>query len=263
MLLSEFNSDEYVAHYTSLDTAVSYIIPTKTIKVGSSELLNDPYENVVDWLDMQANVIEITSKEKHQNFLDLHKIKDILKRNIKIFSTTTFDKNSKNIADVSNHIYCRPRMWAQYGDNHKGVCLIFSKKELHTEFKSSRKVGLLYGKIEYENFIPIIHNDIFIEPSMVKSLLRDPYKLYEKLNDNQQLKSRFFKKHTDWKSEHEYRWLLFSENGSEFYLPFHNSLKAIVFGSKTNDRYFKTLKDDKIPLYFLQFTNGNYQVLEV
>ena len=262
-MLSKFNSDEYVAHYTSLDTVVKYIIPDKKIRVGSAELLNDPYENIVDWLEIEANIKEISFNESYQNFLNLNKIKERIKRSIKIFSTTTFDENSKNTADISNDIYCRPRMWAQYGDNHEGVCLIFDKKELHTEFKCSRNVELIYGKVEYESFIPIIHNDILIEPSMLKLLSDDPYKLYKKLNDNQQLKSRFFRKHNDWESEHEYRWLVFAEDGSELKISIHNSLKAIVFGSKTNSRYFETLKKENIPLYFLDFSNGSYSVKEV
>ena len=263
MPLSKFNSDEYVAHYTSLDTVVKYIIPTNKIRISSFEVLNDPYETVFDWLEKGLNISEITFEENDQNDLEFQKIKENIKKNIKIFSTTTFDEKNKNTADISNDIYCRPRMWAQYGDNHEGVCLIFDKKELHIEFESSRKVAVIADKVEYNNFISLIENSVTIEPTKLKSLSNDPYKLYEQLNNNQQLTSRFFRKHNDWESENEYRWLVYSEDESEFDLDFKKSLKAIVFGSKVNDRYFRTLKDDGIPLYSLKFNNGKYKVLEV
>ena len=258
MPLSKFNTDDYVAHYTTLNIAVKYILETNKIKINSIERVNDPYEHIIDWIDTEPSVEELGY---NTTSIDLNKIRNKIKRNIKIFATTTFRKN--NTTDISNEMYCRPRMWAQYGDNNQGVCLIFNKKELNEEFKYSKKIGLISGNIEYYDFIPMINNTIDLEPNKLKLFLNDSDLLYKQLNSNEQLKSRFFIKHNDWKSEDEYRWLLFSEDSNDFYIDFNKSLKAIVFGSNVHDNYKTCLNNYNIPKYDLYFANGKYMANKI
>ena len=49
--------------------------------------------------------------------------------------------------------YARPRMWEQYGDNHRGVCLVFDKAELHaTVMPQLEALGPhWHGAVTYSN----------------------------------------------------------------------------------------------------------------
>ena len=47
--------------------------------------------------------------------------------------------------------WARSRMWAQYADNHKGVCLIFDKLCLEKEFKGS------FEKSSCETFCDVVN----------------------------------------------------------------------------------------------------------
>lgn len=256
MDIRDLNNQNYVAHYTSLDTAVKYIIENRTIKVNSICNVNDPYENTLDWLEDDSS----TGWGNIQEIELLKKLQDKLFRLIKVFCTTSFDELSVNSKDISNHIYGRPRMWAQYGDNHEGVCLIFDKNELNEQFETLDYIDLHSGKIDYEIDLSRIENTINVEREAIEELLNSPEKLFNKINSNLQYKYKFMRKHVDWKTENEYRWLLFCRNDEELFLPFYKSLKAIVFGAKVHHRYFSTLRHEEIPSYFLEFKDNNYMV---
>ena len=47
--------------------------------------------------------------------------------------------------------YYRPRMWAQYAEQHQGVCLVFDKEKLLKCFEKSlsAKGDLYYGEVDY------------------------------------------------------------------------------------------------------------------
>ena len=223
MDLADLNKDNFVAHYTSLDTAVRYILPAYKIRVSSVGILNDPYENTADWIQSEAT---LGFNFDFQKSVSLSKIKQKAINHIKVFSTTAFEEQSDNY-DITKHIYCRPRMWAQYGDNHKGVCLIFDKNELEKAFSLLNPIAIKSNKVDYPPFME--STDCNIDPSKFRSILNDPHELYEALNHNYIMEHRFFRKHSDWKNENEYRWLLFMEQMDDVYVYCEKALKVIVF----------------------------------
>jgi len=258
--LEDYNNEKYVAHYTTLNTVVEHIVPTNKLKISSSIHTNDPYENTFDWIESYSLGHNLVFNEQLDT---LNLLRQKIYNLIKIFCTTSYDKSSTHSNDFSNHIYGKPRMWAQYGDNHKGVCLIFDKNELQEQFETIDRIALFAKHIEYFDDLSIINNTIDIDSSQLEILLRNPDRIFDILNNNHQLYHKFFRKHLDWKSENEYRWLLFSRTPNELYLDFYKSLKAIVFGSKVPDRYFSSLKYDNIPLYCLDYRNNNYQSIKL
>jgi len=255
MELSQFNNDNYVAHYTTLDTAVRHILPNYQIRISSVETLNDPYENVSDWINSEASS---TDEMALQSSRYLSRIRQNSMKHIKVFSTTGVDSKKNNV-DISNHIYCRPRMWSQYGDNHKGVCLIFDKEELNESFRYLNPIGIKSKEVQYLSNLEKTINHIFIAPLEHQSILKDPRELYKVINSNYIMDNRFFRKHIDWKDENEFRWLLFMEETNDVYAYCEKALKAIVFGCDVPQSYYSSLKYYAIPTYSLIFINGKYE----
>ena len=46
---------EHVAHYTSSNTFMEYILPTQQIKLGKIDAMNDPYESSMQWTNLRAS----------------------------------------------------------------------------------------------------------------------------------------------------------------------------------------------------------------
>lgn len=251
--ITKFNTKDYVAHYTKLDTVVKYILPSNKIKVGNIKNVNDPYENKINWFDINfkdENKYEgINSQaEEHQ------KLKSILSESIKIFASTDYEE-IKNSAGLSGHIYCRPRMWAQYGDDHKGICLIFNKEKLNSCFKNLPNIVKIYSdKVEYLEWLDTINSSSKdVEYEEVEEYINDKNKLFEAISENSFFEFKFFRKHYDWKNENEYRWLIISRERRDLFVNFEDSLEAIVLGCDVCPEYSELFKYKEVPVYYLQF----------
>lgn len=265
MNLKDFNTDKYVAHYTKFDRVIKDILPFNEIRFSSVSIVNDPYEKDTTWIENDG----IYSKE---DIIESHKILNELKTNffnhIKLFCSASYDEASINCFDLSSDIYGKPRMWANYGDNHKGLCLIFDKEELSKEInKICDKYEKLYeDKINYLPYIAILENSISLSIDELKSLqstTNNSKLLYEVIDKNYLLKSKYFRKHIDWKTENEYRWLIFTKETKEFNVNFGSALKAVVFGVDTNTKCKYLLKDYNIPLFQLSFEYGKYKAYRI
>lgn len=82
---------------------------------------------------------------------------------------------------IGNNAYKKPRMWAQYGDNNKGVCIGFKLGKLKEKIKSL--------KCDIESF-PIQYKD-------------EAYFRYKRINGKESLKFKL----NDWMHENEYRFI--------------------------------------------------------
>ncbi|WP_318468306.1 DUF2971 domain-containing protein [Photobacterium leiognathi] len=128
------DSKKYVYHYTSVDTAVDYILKDETLLVSCYNKTNDPKETK-DWFFIPGS--------NHGRCLDkytpeyLSKIMNpVIKEATHVICFTKDEVLTGNFNDMARRGFCKPRMWAQYGDKHKGVCLIFDFKELSEAFRT-------------------------------------------------------------------------------------------------------------------------------
>lgn len=216
MNLKDFNIEKYVAHYTKFDRVIKDILPFNEIRISSVSTVNDPYEKDESWIENDAS----DSKEDIiKNYQTLNKLKKDIFNYLKIFCVASYDELSKNCIDLSSDIYAKPRMWAHYGDNHKGICLIFDKEELSAQFRKSDFIKIYEDKVDYLSFLPLIGNSILLSKIELEKFESESYNLellYEFLDDNYLLKFKYFRKHIDWKTENEYRWLVFAKNNKRF-----------------------------------------------
>jgi len=139
---------------------------------------------------------------------------------------------------------CRPRMWANYAENHKGVCLKFNGVKFDTQIRSraertdkGRKV--FCGKVRYTDYgdtADSVSID-YIELSKIGFINRFRNHLIK------HRKQFFLSKSRDWKTEAEFRWLVHSESKKPELLSIKGIIEEVIIGADFPQKYFPTLFD--------------------
>ncbi len=254
-----FNNDKYIAHYTNLEAAI-LILDSKKIRLGHKNNTNDLYENNKNWFFEEPYPSDMHTCEIFDCKEIKKSIENKINKHIQIFSTIGYQEKRT--------LYNRPRAWAQYGDNHNGVCLIFNKDKLIEKFNNNNIIKSLYGKMTYIDWINIIQSQGYYKtPNDIKklsNLLNSPELLFEEVNKNHSLNTKLFIKDIDWEHENEYRFLAFSKNIDNIYIDYNDSLEAIVLGANINYRLRSCFKDDAVKRYHIKYNDYNeYEYLQI
>lgn len=240
-----FDTSDMIYHYTSVDTLIKYILPQNSLRFSHLSSTNDPEESkyhIMDYID------DVSIGPDY--FMDnLNKMRDISKGitlNIRLicFSQDDADFYIGN-GLYSNKGYARPRMWAQYANNHQGVCLVFNKAKIIDIFKNSfSDKQTFYGNVSYEPLVKLLNEEenINAQSGFASDLLN---KSVEEIVNERIIKYHkiyFFSKHKDWKTENEFRLVLRETSGNEVYLNIDGCLEYIILGHKFDDNLIKPIK---------------------
>jgi hypothetical protein len=228
-MIDELVNDDYLYHFTSI-TSFKKIILSNQLLMNKAVKLNDPYE-YGEPLTLITSNHELSKTDFEFNFI-YQKLLKIEKKKYKVVCFCK-DKDGLNIGS-NNHEYCkgygRARMWSQYADNHKGVCLVFSKKDLLCEVK--KQISCFEINIDYKNDINDIE-DIFnidLSNKVIKNA-KEYFKIF--------VQPSFYKilsyKYKDYESENEFRIITKDNSKSKVFINYGNSLKYIIFGDKYKD----------------------------
>jgi len=317
---------EYLFHYTKPKNALK-IIRDKTLLFNNINKTNDPYENKIfdmhikppdntfddedieDFLPKDKRVLphyeEMEySEEREEEFIrdserkinninedylpiyfqQLNNLKNGIVKTIS-FSTGTYYLD--NIYNKGRTGYLYPRMWAQYGKNSTGVCVVFKKDELIKKVTKEleNNYDIFFDKIDY---VDIFNNKHALEiNNLIKSrnyIVFRNYKgdkrelLVENIKKNYKL--YFFRKDNDWIGENEYRILILNKkNNNDFKKKIISinisCIKAVFFGENAdikkdyiNNKNISLLMDackGKIAMYKLErdFHKGKYIIKKI
>ncbi len=157
--------------------------------------------------------------------------------------------------------YGHSRMWALYGDNHKGICLEIDEQEFLKENAELIKTGL-FDRIKYDNLNENPPINPIIEYDYLKQLGIEKY--IEKFK-KEQVDFLFFRKNNEWESEKEKRLLLFSSEPNSEYCTIKKSLKKIILGIDFHDNYFPSVLNlcPEIEIKKLTYWNCNFSLKEM
>jgi hypothetical protein len=205
-------------HFTKFTSLLEDILPNQRLLMNYIINSNDPWENQLFSFDPKW---KSDSNPRFFNYLDLQ---SRLHEKIRLSSRVISFSTSKVTKRFSNPGYNLSRMWAQYADNHKGICIIVDKEEF---IKENIKNFDFRGKVKYQSEIntPIL-DESYINPSGYKDL--DLKKIISKFH-----KEIFFTKLSDWKGENEYR-IINYRNPSIEYCSINKSLYGIIMGIETS-----------------------------
>ena len=242
------NSDDLIFHYTKKETAMEYILNKEELKFGIFHSTNDPYEY-------------------KKRFTPLLGLGDIDK-SLCINSLYLLDSTIQNTPFLSfcgnfnNKGYMKSRMWSQYGQNHSGICLVFSKESLMTTIRNElSKDYFIFGEDvnykEIESVFLDIDNNNLTSNDIVLNKIKEYYK------------NIFFQKDLDYQDENEFRIVLIKkdleESSQEYFIDISNSLKLIILGDNFPEVYLPTIKNlsSKINIEFkeLYWEHNKYILL--
>lgn len=241
MFIFQKNSAEYIYHYTKAETAINFILKNKNLKFSSFSKTNDPKETK-EWFFIPGTNEGRDLKKYTPEYLS--KILNPTLRGATNLLCFSKDKEltGNHLEDTPNRGFCKPRMWAQYAENHTGVCLIFNferfTKLFHERFSDKTYV---YDKVRY---LDRLLADIQMEPAYIVNIdhleKRGKDYCYDHLiKFNQRL---YFEKAKDWENENEFRFVIF-ECTDELYFEYQNSLSGIIFGQDCNEEDIKRIVD--------------------
>lgn len=230
--MMRFHNDPgvYVAHL---------ILRNNSLRLGSLLATNDPYETMM-WvfsIGSSWSVQKPLSSAEVTNWAERNPdYNRIIRHGCKVLCVSEDAKNAGKL-DSHERAYGKPRMWAQYGGNHTGVCLLFDKQALNNvlqkHFQGSQSV--MSGSIEYGDVHESCHPawldymEAFhisgdkLAASGLENVLRS--------HRDKHMQMFFFRKNRDWESESEYRWIVRGKTNDPEFIPVDDALRAILLGA--------------------------------
>lgn len=229
------DADAYLYHYTKISTAIDYIFKNNTLRLSTYTNTNDPKETKTWRFDLVS--FEGLDISKYPTTPLSEKFSAELKSKTKLacFSTDSGPLTGNHINDIYSRGFAKARMWAQYGDCHRGVCLVFDRKKLLAAMRNQfHQHHTMHGKVHYRNAKLI--RGIDLHEYMVN------LDLYESLGSAAYLRSHiqqhnralFFEKLADWRDESEWRIVALTHSNDDLYLQLEDSIVAVVHGDSTN-----------------------------
>lgn len=272
------DSDHYLYHYTRTATLTSHILPRGRLRFSRFKNLNDPRE-AKDWV---FNYFSINSSLD----IDTKKIQDELNQRLKhswsvgcfvsdVYEALATKEREDRGEDIIGAMYERghshPRMWAQYGENYKGACLVFDKRQLDADIRSTANAkGLVVyaDRVKYENpkAVPNLHepNGLHVSVDDINGL--GLHKVVEAKIANH-WEELFFLKSRDWEQEREFRWLVQGDRGKDFFVDIRKSLVGIALGDRFPKRrerkVFKYADANEVSLVTMDWKNGFPQLMPI
>lgn len=190
---------EVLLHFTSVYSAKS-ILKSGVLRSGQLTNSDDPLESIYKYASLHIKGDNSQDIRGIDNEIELTSNTSTL-----CFSQAAASTTALGFLVVDTVIM--PRMWAQYADAHRGVCLVFKKDKFLSSVKE-KSIDHVNAAINY------------VKPNEMKEWVAEQGSV---LNDF--IKHRF-QKHDDWVSQKEYRILFKTQAKVE--VPIDTSLLGIV-----------------------------------
>ena len=231
-----------IYHYCKLTTAIEHILDKKQLLLSPLLNTNDPREN-----KSFAFAGSYYTKDNPGNLIvSNEEISNYLRQDCKL---VCFSLDSYYLFG-----YEYSRMWANYGDRHKGICLEIDKNGFIQENNLRSKY---FRKIRYKAYNPYtFHEHKEIDYTEKNRLGQEQY--LRKNFRNKHLDYLYFTKTKEWESEKEMRLIYFSDKRENEYVSIKNSLTKIYLGVDFNDKYLPSIValTGGIEKYKLEYNEG-------
>lgn len=207
-----------------------FTTPNKELRFGNLKNTNDPKEFFPYHINMTLPTIKL---------FDYFELNRQINEEIHKYKLLCF-----TLDDATNEIrgYTRPRMWAQYSNNHNGICLAINKIGFERELKIILKkynVEYIYqGKIEYELKKINDKHDFKMDKYINYENKKGSINIKKFVRDN--IDIFHFTKSPDWINENEYRYLIYTDS-KEVFVSLENILSGVIYGNSFNELIFEKM----------------------
>jgi len=209
-------------HYTTVATALKHILANRQLRLGSPTNTNDPFES-------EPHSVGLTGEAQPvEAMFPLFQLAGRLFRDrCRLACLTRSGPNSWSSAPGFGNGFMRARMWAQYADNHAGVCLAFDQSRLVEAAQACERPGVRLYKAPVRYRTEEQREMVLQLP--IDQIVDRPEKLASELFPSV-VAGLYFSKAWDWATESEYR-LLLEDGVDDFeYLDVSRALTGVFGG---------------------------------
>jgi hypothetical protein len=228
-------------------TAKRFILKNRNLKLNPISKTNDPRENK----NFRFGYIRYASGEEIEEYEhDLHYealLNEFLRRDTKVLCFS-----NDYIIDNDDYLgYNLSRMWATYGDNHKGVCFQINLEK----FINANQDKINDANFKDVNYIPPGNNSDFpvFEVTTAEEI---GIELYCELFIDEFRDYFYYTKLMDWHTEHEKRLVYKGKESVKEFCTIENCIESVILGinaSKHKIKKIKGLIPKGIPLWKAEF----------
>jgi hypothetical protein len=227
-------SEDAIFHYTRKDKVIEYILSGELpqLRFGEFSETNDPHEYRLKAPAVAGFVPKGSDRTPDEAFLWVPWIYQ--QSRFLAFCTNSY--GDKGIIESG---LLKPRMWAQYGENHRGVCLVLSRTELEKSLnrKENEHEAFLGSEVSYfdpdKQPIPIL----YLDAARIRN--HKPYEAaLQYILDNKEV--LYFQKAEDFGDEREYRAVYLNKTQrptEEVFVTIQDALRGIVVGDRFPYQY--------------------------
>ena len=248
---------ERVYHFTSLETFMNYILPTKQLKLSKIKSSRDPYE----YEPLRFRCFSDDPLGNDKNFTKFLKTVAELKLNSQYLCFTAPENHKTENGNYFNRWgYDRPQLWEHYGNKHHGVCISLDTKKVINSFMQkencSKKGEFTHNNVHYKDIVS--RSDSLKEMS-----LKEYYTEFKVFRRDNFLKTfeqpLFFQKDKGYENEAEYR-LLFITNIEQEDVKFSikDAVHGIYFGSLVEEKFVEFYR----PVIMKTFSRIEYEKIK-
>jgi hypothetical protein len=243
--------NRFLAHYTSRYAALAHILPQQLVRLSPFGLMRDPLEAKDLYIALApASTLPTGSPFPPLTYESIHRelnegVSHILKQEFKLLSMTADDAPSPagGFPAGEGHFgrcYARPRMWEQYAEGHRGLCLLFNHDRLIEEVSAAlrNRQWFRHRPVSYRPMSAGLRADPHLEWEAVLSQPMDA--LIASLVEKRAPES-FFEKFDDYASEQEYRFVVRAPEEQFLQIDFGQSLGGVVIGAEFPDAELRPL----------------------
>jgi hypothetical protein len=206
--------------------------------------MRDPLENKLPPLQASYDVSLFTNEVEMKRRSDtMFAISDVFERiweSARLLALT-IDASEGYTGDAApfGRGWSRARMWEQYSESHRGVCLVFARDELAEHIEKSLVALALpqpyHREVDYTEqgpagAIPRLDLEEFVETARAGGDVVEEAAVARFVEDHHD--PLFFLKTLDWATEYEYRFVVTAPHQEYVHVGFADALKAVVVGER-------------------------------
>jgi hypothetical protein len=272
-VLKKLYSDDIIYHYTKSSTAVDYILYNNKLRFSSRMNSIDPIEKeILKHVKIGTGGFAPYSEENEKELTDNDEIAtqlhQDLKRKAHSYQQICFCKNKLDrgvfyrfIDQAEEFGFTKPRMWDQYADSYRGVCIAFSKDKL---LEKNKHLNYIDSDINYKSYKELKEKNNYVH------ILKANEKEYRS-EIFKKLEGDIFIKHKDYEGENEYRICVTKKVNDEFsdeiFLDVKDCIEAIIISSYANEHQRVTLKkyalENDIPYFLVIWDEKGVSIVNV
>lgn len=263
----------FAYHYTKASTALEHILPAMTLRLGSIADTNDPAECP------RPSVAFSAARDTFPDFESayqrmcavMEEVHGVIARARVACLSVDERPEGGTVTDLplreggSSSGWARDRMWAQYADGHRGMCLLFDREKLVSAFHRAlaERGKCLSNEVYYGDDTPRL-------PAVdLSAATRDAAAYALKYRDDH-VYARYFMKRSDWAGEREFRLVLLDDGAppaAQAFVPIRDALVAVMVGHRFPTAYYPCIehvcRTENIPAFHFTYSSRSPRPLAV